>query len=122
MIFHVRSKQVEIKASKRFRLVPRGDFSAPGHALMNWLGVVVFIKPSSPAPDPDIWDEYVVTLKDGQEYHVKAINEYHAGSVVVYGNFNNMPLKLDGHTGKPLACEVKVHRENIASVRLKKNS
>lgn len=46
MIFTVRSKQVEIRAAKRFRLLPRGDFSAPGHALMNWLGVVVFIKPA----------------------------------------------------------------------------
>lgn len=122
MIFNVRSKQVEIKAAKRFRFMPRGDFSAPGHALMNWLGVMVFIKPASPAPEPDVWSEYVVHLKDGQEYHVKAINEYHAGSVVVYGNFDNKPLKLDGHTGKPLACDVKVHRENIASVHLKTNS
>ncbi|MFD1679951.1 MULTISPECIES: hypothetical protein [Pseudomonas] len=51
MIFTVRSKQVEIRAAKRFRLLPRGDFSAPGHALMNWLGVVVFIKPAPPKMD-----------------------------------------------------------------------
>lgn len=46
MIFNFRSKQVEIKAAKRFRLIPGGDISAPGHVLMNWLGVVVFIKPA----------------------------------------------------------------------------
>ncbi|MFU5648573.1 hypothetical protein ACM7UU_24940 [Pseudomonas aeruginosa] len=51
MIFIVRSKQVEIKAAMRFRLLPGGDFSVPGHALMNWLGVIVFIKPAPPNMD-----------------------------------------------------------------------
>jgi len=69
-----------------------------------------------------MWKEYIVTLKDGQEYEVKATNEYHAGSVVVYGNFNGRTLAIDGHTGKPLGCEMKVHRENIASIYLKPNS
>ena len=50
MIFIVRAKQVEIKAAKRFRLLPGGDF-APGHVLMNWLGVMVFIKPAPPKMD-----------------------------------------------------------------------
>jgi hypothetical protein len=51
VIFTIRSKQVEIRASKRFRLLPGGDFSAPGHVLMNWLGVMVFIKPAPPKLD-----------------------------------------------------------------------
>lgn len=122
MIFTVRKKQVEIKTAKRFRLIPGGDLSVPGHTLMSWLGVMVFIKPALPAQQSAIWNEYVVTLKDGQEYHVKATNEYHAGSVVVYGNFNSKPLALDGRTGKPFECDVKVHRENIASVHIKTNS
>ncbi|CDH00566.1 hypothetical protein XBFM1_1710034 [Xenorhabdus bovienii str. feltiae Moldova] len=63
--------------------------------------------------------EFIVTLQDGEEYLVRAINEYHAGSVVVYGNFNGKTLTIDGHTGRPLGCEVKIHRENIASVHLK---
>ena len=89
---------------------------------MNWLGAMVFIKPSPPAPQPDIWNEYVVTLKDSQVYHVKAINEYHAGSVVVYGNFTGKPLAIDGRAGKPFECDMKVHRDNIASVQPKTNS
>lgn len=51
MIFTVRSKQVEIKATKRFRLLPGGDFSQPGHVLMNWLGLMVFISPTPPKLD-----------------------------------------------------------------------
>jgi len=51
VIFNVRSKQVEIRASRRFYLIPGGDFSVPGHALMNWLGVMVFIKPAPPKLD-----------------------------------------------------------------------
>lgn len=49
MIFHVRDKEVEIRVSKRFRFIPGGDFSVPGHGLMNWLGVMVFIKPTPPS-------------------------------------------------------------------------
>jgi hypothetical protein len=46
VIFNVRSKQVEIKATKRFRWLPGGDFSVPGHYLMNWLGLMIWIKPT----------------------------------------------------------------------------
>jgi hypothetical protein len=48
VIFIVCSKQVEIKAAKKFWLIPLGDFSAPGHTLMNWLGMLIFIKPAPP--------------------------------------------------------------------------
>ena len=51
MIFNVRSRQVEIKSAKRFRLLPGGDFSVPGYALMNWLGLMIFIKPAPPKLD-----------------------------------------------------------------------
>lgn len=123
MIFNVGTKQVEIKAAKRFRLIPGGDFSAPGHILINWLGVMAFIKPATPNHhNQAIWREYIVTLKDGKEYQVKATNEYHAGSVVVYGNFNGRTIAIDRNTGKPFGYEVMVHRDNIASIHLKPNS
>jgi hypothetical protein len=51
VIFTVLSKQVEIKFAKKFWLIPLGDLSAPGHALINWLGVLVFIKPAPPTFD-----------------------------------------------------------------------
>ena len=55
---------------------------------------------------------YVVRLKDGTTHRVRAINAYHAASLVVYGG---MPqLTADGR----LPSEVKVHRDNIASVEL----
>ncbi len=47
-------------------------------------------------------------------YQVEGINEWHAGSQVVYGEG---PGKIDGHTGRPLN-QVKVHRDNIVSIRL----
>ncbi|MBD9427935.1 hypothetical protein IB232_21600 [Pseudomonas sp. PDM15] len=59
-----------------------------------------------------------MTLKDGESYEVRATNEFHAGSVVAYGLQNGGQAKLDGRTGRPLEG-VKVHRENIASIRLK---
>ena len=69
--------------------------------------------------NPDMWKDYVVTLKHGEQYEVRATNEFHAGSIVVYGLQNGGQAKIDGRTGKPLAYQVKVHRENIMSVRLK---
>jgi hypothetical protein len=51
MIFNTRTKQVELKAAKRFRLIPGWDFSVPGHKLMNWLGLMLFIKPAPPKLD-----------------------------------------------------------------------
>ncbi len=62
-----------------------------------------------------MWQDYIVTLKDGQEYSVSATNEYHAGSVVVYGNQRQ---QLDRKTGQPLGPVI-VHRDNIKSIRLK---
>lgn len=68
--------------------------------------------------NPNMWQDYVVTLKDGESYEVRATNEFHAGSVVVYGLQSGGQAKLDGRTGRPLQG-VKVHRENIASIKLK---
>jgi hypothetical protein len=59
------------------------------------------------------WKAYVVSLKDGSEYEVNATNEYHAGSLVVYGG--QQSLWIDGRSGEPLN-EVKVHRDNIVSI------
>lgn len=67
---------------------------------------------------PDAWQDYVVILKDGERYEVRAINEFHAGSLVVYGEQDGRNASIDGRTGRPL-YSVKVHRENIASIKLK---
>ena len=60
------------------------------------------------------WPRWEVTLISGEMYQVEGINEWHAGSQVVYGEG---PGKIDGHTGRPLN-QVKVHRDNIVSIRL----
>lgn len=65
-----------------------------------------------------MWKDYIVTLRDGQEYRVKAVNEFHAGTAVMYGYKDGQRLVIDGHTGKSKGGSVKVHRENIATVRL----
>lgn len=67
--------------------------------------------------NPAMWQNYLVVLKDGQEYEVQATNEFHAGSMVVYGLQNGGKAKLDGRTGKPLN-EMKVHRDNIERITL----
>ena len=67
--------------------------------------------------NPDMWKKYLVTLKDGDQYEVSAINEFHAGSVVVYG-LQGKDAQVDGVTGQSLHG-VKLHRENIASIELK---
>lgn len=69
--------------------------------------------------NPNMWKDYVVTLKDGEVHVVQATNDYHAGSIVVYGLQRSQKTYLDGLTGRPLQAEVKVHRDNIASIRLK---
>lgn len=56
---------------------------------------------------------YKVTLNSGEEFMVDAVNEYHAGSKVVYGNG---PAIMDQH-GQPIG-EVQVHRENIRTIEL----
>lgn len=61
--------------------------------------------------------EWRVTLKTGEVFEVKGINEFHAGSQVVYGNDVG---RIDGKTGAALG-EVKVHRDNIASIVVKLN-
>jgi len=63
--------------------------------------------------NPNAFQDYVVTLKDGTEYVVSAVNDFHAGSVVVYGP--GATIDPQGKTREP----VRVHRENIASVCLK---
>lgn len=68
--------------------------------------------------NPNMWKSYVVTLKDGQQYKVVATNEFHAGSLVVYGETKGERFAIDGRTGKVLMGDVKVHRENIESIRL----
>lgn len=63
--------------------------------------------------NPNAFQDYIVTLKDGTVYTVSAVNEFHAGSVVVYGPGGSIDPQ-----GKSLE-PVRVHRENIATVRLK---
>jgi hypothetical protein len=63
---------------------------------------------------PEAWLDWEVVLKDGTTFRVRAINEWHAGSEVVYGHGLG---KIDGRTGEPIG-EVVVHRDNIATVRL----
>lgn len=63
--------------------------------------------------NPHAFQDYIVTLKDGSVFEVSAVNEYHAGSEVVYGKGG----KIDSR-GTPLS-EVRIHRENIDSIQLK---
>lgn len=55
---------------------------------------------------------YVVILNDGSRHHVRAINTYHAESLVAYAG----DLKINPD-GTPCG-EVRVHRKNIVSVSL----
>ncbi|WP_445769015.1 hypothetical protein [Rheinheimera sp.] len=64
-----------------------------------------------------MYKTYLVTLNDGQEYKVRATNEYHACSVVVYGYADGEKLTIDANTGKPNTRLIKVHRNNIKSAR-----
>lgn len=63
-------------------------------------------------PVPDAWKKWIVTLRNGERNEVEAINEWHAGSVVVYGDG---AIEIDGRTGEAIGG-VKVHRENIVSI------
>ncbi|KZN20466.1 MULTISPECIES: hypothetical protein [Pseudomonas] len=72
--------------------------------------------------NPNAFQDYVVTLKDGAVFNVRAVNEYHAGSVVVFGpDAPSLVLKV-GPSGKFEAQDQpqKVHRDNIASIQLQK--
>ena len=62
---------------------------------------------------PNAAKPYVVTLKDGSVFQVNAINSYHAGSLVVYGNG---PISI--HPDGTPRGEMKVHRTNIHSIDL----
>jgi hypothetical protein len=55
-----------------------------------------------------------VILKSGEIYTVQAVNEWHAGSQVVFGDG---PAEIEGTSGRVLN-NVKVHRDNISSIRL----
>lgn len=61
--------------------------------------------------NPDACRTWVVTLRTGEQFEVRAINEYHAGSQVVYGPGVG---QIDGQTGRALG-QIKVHRNNILS-------
>lgn len=61
---------------------------------------------------PEAWRDWDVTLRDGSVHRVRAINEWHAGSCVVYGD---RPAAIDGRTRRVIG-EVKVHRDNIVSI------
>lgn len=63
--------------------------------------------------NPNAYQDYIVTLKDGSVFEVSAVNEYHAGSVVVYGPDGT--IDEHGRAREP----VRVHRENIETIRLK---
>lgn len=65
-----------------------------------------------------MWKDYLVTLRDGQEYKVKAVNKFHAGTVVVYWYQEGQKMVVDASTGKTNARLVKVHRDKIATIRL----
>jgi len=56
-----------------------------------------------------------VTLRSGETYEVEAVNEYHAGSKVVFGDVASAIEVVDG---KVVAPSTKVHRDNIESIEL----
>lgn len=89
------------------RLGRHGRKTAPNGAPANFCGWGC-----GHAFNPKAYSTWEVTLKTGETYKVEAVNEYHAGSRVVYGD---VASSIDVSTGKPLA-PVKVHRENIASI------
>jgi hypothetical protein len=57
--------------------------------------------------------DYEITLFDNTKVTVKAVNEQHAKSQVIYDNTS----AIDGKTGRPLANTV-LHPNNIKSVHL----
>jgi hypothetical protein len=70
--------------------------------------------------NPNAYQTWIVTLKTGEVYQVLAINEYHAGSAVVYGNHDNRPQTIHVVDGRVRErTDIKVHRDNIASAELK---
>lgn len=61
--------------------------------------------------NPNAFKTWVVTLITGEKHEVQAVNAYHAGSMVVYGDG---PWGINGLTGEVMA-PVKIHRANIQS-------
>lgn len=57
------------------------------------------------------YQTWIVTLRTGEVIEVQAVNEFHAGSQVVYGGGTG---RIDGKTGLAIAV-VKCHRQNIVS-------
>jgi hypothetical protein len=57
---------------------------------------------------------WCVTLRTGEEFTVTAVNEYHAGSQVVYGPSD--VIRVDN--GRVIDPAVRVHRDNIAKIEL----
>lgn len=88
------------------RLGRHGPRVTPTGETANYCGYCAF------AFRPDAWKRWIVTLRNGETHEVAAINEWHAGSVVVYGDGAGA---IDGRTGQAIG-EVKVHRENIVSI------
>lgn len=60
--------------------------------------------------NPSAFQTWVVTLRTGETFEVEAVNDYHAGSVVIYGK----NAAIDGRTGAAMGTP-KVHRDNILS-------
>lgn len=71
--------------------------------------------------NPNGFKDYLVELKDGLTKSVKAINEHHAKSMVIYGVENGGRVKIDGSTGMPIG-DIKVNESNIVSVVKLKNT
>ena len=68
--------------------------------------------------NPDAFKRWVVTLRDGHAVVVSAVNEVHARNLVVYEQPLRFMFSEDG--GHTILSSVKVHPQNIASVRLEK--
>ncbi|USD59081.1 hypothetical protein J4N45_11115 [Vibrio sp. SCSIO 43140] len=60
---------------------------------------------------PEAYSDYLVTLLDGTEKTVRAINHKHASSLVIYGD----DLSFNGRTGQPIGEQI-VHPDNVKSV------
>jgi hypothetical protein len=64
--------------------------------------------------NPNAFKTYTVKLKDGTEFYLQAVNEFHARNQIIYGGDN----RICGKTGKPLGTIV-VHPEHILSSEIK---
>lgn len=71
-----------------------------------------FCEACSAQTNPRAFREYSIALKTGEVIKVKAVNQQHARSQVVYGG----DMRVDDN-GKPFGT-VKIHPENIAFVQI----